>query len=68
MWAGGAEIVLLHFDMYWTKLCDFFRQHITMGSEVGDEAKLLQIKSPRPLQIAMAILQRCQERKQDFPN
>lgn len=28
-------MVLLHFDVYWTKLSDCFRQHITMGSEVG---------------------------------
>lgn len=60
--------MLLHFDVYWTKPCDFFRQHITMGSEVGDEAQLLQVNSLRPLHIAMEILQWCQEIKQDFPN
>lgn len=53
----GLEIVPLHFDVYWTKRCDFRIQHIITGSQGNNEANLLQINSPRPMQMAMVTLQ-----------
>lgn len=39
-----------------------------MGTEGGDEPKLLQINSVSPGETAMVILQWCQVLKLDFPS